>query len=129
MLPLGSKRHLPAPKQAAAGTPKRQTSEGDAPVVKKLTKTARAKSAGRTRRRTRLAVRDAEEQILREATKHLIRKHGGLFVATGIREEPGAAPPRLDHHGDPALPDRGRRVRRLPPRSHLHVPDRAVADR
>jgi hypothetical protein len=60
--------------------------------MKKLTKQGRMKSGGRTSPRSRLPVLDAEEQILREATKHLIRQHGGLFVATGIREEPGAAP-------------------------------------
>jgi hypothetical protein len=40
-----------------------------------------------TRRQTEPQISDEEEQILRQATIHLIHKHGGLFVATRIREE------------------------------------------
>jgi hypothetical protein len=29
---------------------------------------------------------DKEERILREATKHLVLRHGGSLVATGVRE-------------------------------------------
>ncbi len=35
-----------------------------------------------------------DERILREATKHLIRYHGGLFVATVLRREPYEGVPR-----------------------------------
>jgi len=56
-------------------------------VAKTVTKNSRAKAAGGTKRRTSANVIDEEEQLLQEATKHLILKHGSLWVATGVREE------------------------------------------
>ena len=38
------------------------------------------------KRRQRPQVLDEQERILREATKHLVYKHGMFLVATGIRE-------------------------------------------
>jgi hypothetical protein len=55
-------------------------------MVKKASKLTRAKASAGTRRRRKPAVLDEEEQILREATKHLVFKHGMFLVATGIRE-------------------------------------------
>lgn len=55
--------------------------------MKKLNKAPRTKGAAGTKRRPRLKAADEEEEILRAATIHLIRKVGGLLVATGLREE------------------------------------------
>jgi hypothetical protein len=46
----------------------------------------RVKAAAATRAKKRAEIIGAEEQILRAATIHLIRKVGGLFVATGLRK-------------------------------------------
>ncbi len=61
-------------------------------MVKKMSQVVRSK-AGRVRKRRRKLeileeeeVLDEEERILRAATIHLIRHHGGLLVATGLRE-------------------------------------------
>ena len=56
-------------------------------MVKKVSRPTRRKTAAATRRKERIAIIDEEERILRAATIHLIRKVGGLFVATGLREE------------------------------------------
>jgi hypothetical protein len=56
-------------------------------MVKKLSKAPRPKARAATKRRRKPAVLDKQEQILRAATIHLIRKVGGLLVATGLREE------------------------------------------
>jgi hypothetical protein len=41
------------------------------------------------RRKRAPVLADQTEEILRAATIYLIRTTGGLFVATGLREEPG----------------------------------------
>jgi len=56
-------------------------------MVRKLKKATRAKAAGATGPRKKPEILDEEEQILQAATIHLIRKVGGLFVATGLRQE------------------------------------------
>ncbi len=55
-------------------------------MVKKLSKVPRAKASGVTKRLRKPEILDEEERILREATKHLVFKHGMFLVATGIRE-------------------------------------------
>ena len=57
--------------------------------MQKATQHMHAKAAAATRRKKLPEITDEEEQILRVATIHLIRKVGGLFVATGLREEQG----------------------------------------
>jgi len=56
-------------------------------VIKKVTKERPAQAARRTNRQRKPKI-NQKERILREATIHLIRKHGGLLVATDLREEP-----------------------------------------
>ncbi len=61
-------------------------------MVKKVSKFVRSKASSVTKRRHKPVIVDEEEvmheeeEILRAATIHLIRKHGGLLVATGLRE-------------------------------------------
>jgi hypothetical protein len=62
-------------------------SEGEVPVVKKAKKEIRPTTYRTSRKRNGPAVIDDEELILRAATIHLIRKVGGLFVATALRDE------------------------------------------
>ena len=55
-------------------------------MVKKVTKRTPAKTRRVTKRRQKPEVLDEEERILREATIHLVFKHGMFLVATGLRE-------------------------------------------
>ncbi len=55
-------------------------------MVKKVSKQTRAKASPTTKHRRKPQVLDEEERILREATKHLVFKHGMFLVATGLRE-------------------------------------------
>jgi len=60
-------------------------------MVKKVSNTARSRVSATAKRRKPQVTDDTEsvdeeEQILREATKHLVFKHGMFLVATGIRE-------------------------------------------
>ena len=55
-------------------------------MVKKASKVTRANASSVTKRRRQPEVLDEEERILREATKHLVYKHGMFLVATGVRE-------------------------------------------
>lgn len=56
--------------------------------MKKVRQGGRANGRQSTRRKQGPeSIDDEEEEILRAATIHLIRKHGGLLVATGAREE------------------------------------------
>jgi hypothetical protein len=68
--------------------------EGGSPVVKKAREGTRRRAVEGARRSRSSKIHDEEERILREATQHLIRKHGGLFVATRLRKEPGEGIPR-----------------------------------
>jgi hypothetical protein len=61
-------------------------------VVKKASKHTRTAAVEARPKMTRTP--DDEEQILQAATVHLVRKHGGLLVATGLREEQGQGPRR-----------------------------------
>jgi hypothetical protein len=67
-------------------------SESESAMVKKVSKSTRSRASTGTRRRSKHEVRneegviDEEERILREATKHLVFKHGMFLVATGLRE-------------------------------------------
>jgi len=64
-------------------------------MVKKLRGKAQAKASARTKPRQQPAADPQEEELLRKATIHLITKHGGLLVATDVREErSGEGPPR-----------------------------------
>lgn len=56
-------------------------------------KQVRPGGGGAARRPTRAGFDEREERILREATIHLITHHGGLFVATAVREEEGEVGP------------------------------------
>lgn len=56
-------------------------------MVKKLRNDGRANAARTKKARNRPEVNTEKEQILRAATIHLIMKHGGLLVATALREE------------------------------------------
>jgi hypothetical protein len=58
-------------------------------MVKKPSRQTPTKVVGAARRKKKPEIIDEEEEILRAATIHLIRKHGGLLVATGLREEHG----------------------------------------
>ena len=58
-------------------------------MVKQLAHKTRKKTTKAIRRNSELEMNDAEERILQAATIHLIRKVGGLFVATGLRDEHG----------------------------------------
>jgi hypothetical protein len=60
-------------------------------MPKKVSDRTRAQATAASRRRRKPAITAEEEQILRDATIHLIRRVGGLFVATGLRAE--------QHHG------------------------------
>jgi hypothetical protein len=55
-------------------------------MVKRVNKRTRGKVSAGPKRRRKPEVSDEEEQILREATKHLVFEHGMFLVATGIRE-------------------------------------------
>src|SRR5207302_903890 len=59
-------------------------SESESAMVKKLSKVPRTKASGVTKRLRKPEILDEEERILREATKHLVFKHGMFLVATGI---------------------------------------------
>jgi hypothetical protein len=54
-------------------------------MVKKVPNTTRSRVSATANRR-QPQVTDEEEQILREATKHLVFQHGMFLVATGLRE-------------------------------------------
>lgn len=56
-------------------------------MAKKATERTRARAGAATRRKQRPKLNPEEEEILQAATIHLIRKVGGLFVATGLRAE------------------------------------------
>jgi hypothetical protein len=56
-------------------------------VGRQVRKEGRAKAAESRGRRPKPGAIGEEENILRESTKYLIRKVGGLLVATGLREE------------------------------------------
>jgi hypothetical protein len=56
-------------------------------VVKNMSKAKPSKTVGVRKRRPKPRNVTAEERILRDATKHLILKHGGLLVATAAREQ------------------------------------------
>ncbi|GEM_PF-2839560 len=58
-------------------------------MVNQLTEKARKKTRKVIRPKPEPEFNEAEEKILQAATIHLIRKVGGLFVATGLREEHG----------------------------------------
>jgi hypothetical protein len=55
-------------------------------MVNKASKQTRTKASVATKRRRKPEVVDEEERILRDATKHLVFKHGMFLVATGLRE-------------------------------------------
>ena len=46
----------------------------------------RAKGEAKAKRRRKPEVMDAQERILRKATKYLVFQHGMFLVATGVRE-------------------------------------------
>jgi hypothetical protein len=54
--------------------------------VKKLKKRMRKRTSTTAARRRKPEINDAEEQILRAATLHLMVRHGSLLVATGARK-------------------------------------------
>ena len=83
MLVLVSERMDKTPEAAA---PDERDHEGESAVNKPMQRT-RAKVAEATRPKRLPEISDEEEQIIREATKHLILKHGMFLVATGVREE------------------------------------------
>jgi hypothetical protein len=56
-------------------------------MVKKAKPALRATAAGKNKGRPKREGPDEEERILRAATTYLIRKVGGLLVATGLRAE------------------------------------------
>ena len=86
MLAAVSKRTEKTPEAASIRSPREYVSEGESPV-KQATQHRQAKAAEATRPNRLPDSTDEEEQILRAATIYLIRKVGGLFVATGLREE------------------------------------------
>ncbi len=55
-------------------------------MEKKVTKRPHSKRPGVGQRRPKREVLDKEERIFQKATLHLITKHGGLLVATDLRE-------------------------------------------
>jgi hypothetical protein len=57
--------------------------KGEAAMVRARTRT---KVQRTTQRRAKPQVTDQEEEILRAATLHLMRKHGSLLLATGARQ-------------------------------------------
>jgi hypothetical protein len=68
--------------------------EGESSVVRRAREGTQTRAVAGARRSRSSEIDDEEEKILREATQHLIRRHGGLFVATWIRKEVGEATPR-----------------------------------
>ena len=56
-------------------------------MVRKLSKAPRPKARTAPKRRPRSSLPAEQERILRAATIYLIRKVGGLLVATGLRAE------------------------------------------
>jgi hypothetical protein len=63
-------------------------------VVRRAAEPTRTGAAEAARRSRRAKINEEEERILREATKHLIRHHGGLFVATALRKQQDEGDPR-----------------------------------
>ena len=63
-------------------------------MVRRAAEPTRTRAVEGARRSRRTEVHEEEERILREATKHLIRHHGGLFVATALRKEQDEGVPR-----------------------------------
>src|SRR2546426_5668142 len=63
--------------------------EGEPRMVRHLTAKRPAKTRKTTRRKQEAEINNQEERVLQAATMHLIRKVGGLFVATGLRKQPG----------------------------------------
>lgn len=55
-------------------------------MVKQVIEKARKKVRQATQRRPKAEINRKDEEILRAATIELITKHGGHFVATGLRE-------------------------------------------
>ncbi len=55
-------------------------------MVKQVTERTRKKNRQAIYRKPRPQINEKEEEILRAATLELITKHGGHFVATGLRE-------------------------------------------
>lgn len=55
-------------------------------MVKQVTEKTRKKVRKAIQRKTKPEINEREEEILRAATLELITKHGGHFVATGLRE-------------------------------------------
>lgn len=55
-------------------------------MVKKLKRRVRMTAAGTRTRQRKTEINDAEEQILRAATRFLIQKHGMFLVTTGARQ-------------------------------------------
>ena len=82
---------MPAPEYA--GRPEACV-EGGSPVVRRAADRTRTSSVEVARRSKRPEIHEEEERILREATQHLIRNHGGLFVATGLRKEQDKGVPK-----------------------------------
>jgi hypothetical protein len=80
-----SEQGCSAPDETPTGNAE-PAAEGGFAVGRKVRKEARPKAGGAGGLRTKPAAID-EENILREATKYLIRKVGGHLVATGLREE------------------------------------------
>jgi hypothetical protein len=87
-----SEQGYSAPEEAPNGNAEPAGGGGFA-VGRRVRKGARAKAGATSGRRTNPAAID-EGNILREATKYLIRKVGGHLVASGLREEqhPGGRP-------------------------------------
>jgi hypothetical protein len=55
-------------------------------MAKKVGESGRARATAVRQRPRKAEFPDEEELILREATKHLVFKHGMFLVATGVRE-------------------------------------------
>jgi hypothetical protein len=55
-------------------------------MVKHVHEKAKANGRKKTPRQRKPDVRDQQEEILREATVYLVRKHGDLLLATNLRE-------------------------------------------
>jgi hypothetical protein len=63
-------------------------------MVKHATEKMQARARTPTRRKSKPKTKKEDESILQAATIHLIRKVGGLFVATEVREERKEVGPR-----------------------------------
>lgn len=73
------------PIMESESTQRARPSKYESPMVKKVPNTTRSRVSATANRR-QPQVTDEEEQILREATKHLVFQHGMFLVATGLRE-------------------------------------------